>query len=126
MLTNSLKVYFDKISPDDYEALAAQKCYGIEKDKNLFHYIGWIPRFIELFAKIRRTRGSITSLETTCLVYQSSKDELISKRSAKYLKRNPHISVHELKNSGHYYYDNKDWDLLLSEFCKMLNTTFSS
>lgn len=126
MLVNSLKVYFDRIRPDDYHALAAKKCYGIENDKNLLHYIGWIPRFFELFAKIRQTRSRITSLETTCSVYQSSKDELISRRSVKYFNLNSCISVYELKNSGHYYYDNKDWDFLLSEFCKMLNTTFSS
>lgn len=126
MLTNSLKVYFDRIHPDDNEALAAKNCYGIEKDKNLFHYIGWIPRFLELFSKIRQTRKTINLIDTPCSVYQSKKDEMVSWRSEKYLKNNPNILVNALENSGHYYYDNNDWDFLLSEFCKMLNTTSSS
>jgi esterase/lipase len=120
MLTNLLKVYFDKISPDDYEALAAKKCYGIEKEKNPIHYLGWIPRFLELFAKIRQARKRITLLRTSCSVYQSSKDELISKHSVNYLNCNSCVSVTELKNSGHYYYDKSDWDFLQSEFCRML------
>jgi len=122
MIVNSIKVYCDRIRPDDHEALAAQKCYGIEKDKNPFHYIGWIPRFLELFAKICQTRKTISSINTPCLVYQSKKDEMVSMRSIKYLKQNPYISVNDLESSGHYCYAEKDWDFLLTEFNKMLNT----
>ena len=121
MPINSLKVYFDKIRTDDHEALAARKCYGIEKDKNLFRYIGWIPRFFELFAKIRQTRQTVNLLNTTCFVFQSGKDEMVSRRSKDYLGNNPSIFVNELKNSGHYYYDNEDFDFLITEFKKMLN-----
>lgn len=120
MPINSLKVYFDKIRSDDYEALAAKKCYGIEKDKNPFHYIGWIPRFLELFAKIRKARQTVNSLNTTCLVYQSGNDEMVSKLSKKYLKNKPNILVNELKKSGHYYYDKDDFEYLITEFNKML------
>ncbi len=122
MAINSLKVYFDKIDPNDHEALAAKKCYGIGADKNPLNYVGWIPRFLELFAKIRQTRKVINLLNTPCLIYQSEKDEMVSKRSEKYLKHNLHITINELKNSGHYYYDKSDWNYLLTEFNKMLNT----
>ena len=121
MPINSLKVYFDKIRSDDYEAVAAKKCYGIEKDKNPFHYIGWIPRFLELFAKIRQTRQTVNLLNTACLVYQSGKDEMVSSRSAKYFENKPNVLVNELNKSGHYYYDKEDFDFLITEFKKILN-----
>ena len=121
MAINSLKVYFDKIRSDDYEALAAKKCYGIAKDKNPFHYIGWIPRFLELFAKIWQTRKMIMSLNITCSVFQSGKDEMVSRRSKKYLENNPSILINELEKSGHYYYDKEDFDFLITEFNTMLN-----
>ena len=121
MPINSLKVYFDKIHPDDYEALAAKKCYGIEKDKNPFHYIGWIPRFLELFVKIRQTRKIIDFLNTPCFVYQSKKDEMVSSKSIKYLNQNLYMHINELENSGHYYYPKEDFDFLITEFNKMLN-----
>lgn len=117
---HSLKVYFDKIRPDDYEALAAKRCYGIGEDKNIFHYIGWIPRFLELFSKIRQTRKTIKSLNTPCCVYQSQKDEMVSRKSIKYLQENPCIRVNILENSGHYYYDQADWNYLLEEFSNHL------
>ena len=121
MAINSLKVYFDKISPNDREALAAKKCYGIGADKNLFNYVGWMPRFLELFAKIRQTRKVINVLNTPCLVYQSKKDEMVSKKSEKYLKQNTCITINSLKYSGHYYYDEADWEFLITEFTKMVN-----
>ena len=122
MVVNSLKVYFGKIRPDDYEATAAKKCYGIAKDKNPFHYIGWIPRFLELFVKIRKTRNILNSLNTSCSVYQSKKDEMVSSKSIKYLNHNSYIFVSELESSGHYYYSKEDFDFLMSEFNKMLDS----
>ncbi|MBE7002141.1 MAG: hypothetical protein E7421_05565 [Ruminococcaceae bacterium] len=122
MPINSLKVFFDKIRWDDYEALAARNCYGIEKDKNPFHYIGWIPRFLELFKKIRQTRQTVKLLNTTCLVYQSGKDEMVSSRSVKCFENKPNVLVNVLHNSGHYFYSKQDFEFLLTEFNNMLET----
>ena len=121
MVRNSLKVYFNRIRSDDYEALAAKKCYGIENDKNPFHYVGWIPRFLELFAKIRQTRQVVNLLNTTCFVYQSGKDEMVSRHSKKYLENKPNVLVNELKESGHYFYGKEDFDFLITEFIKRLD-----
>lgn len=121
MAINSLKVYFDKISPNDLKALAAKNCYGIGKDKNPFNYIGWLPRFFELFAKIRQTRKSIHLLNTSCYVYQSNKDEMVSRRSINTLKKSPSVTIKILENSGHYYYDKDDKEYLLAEFKNFLN-----
>ena len=120
MFVNSAKVFFDRVKPDDEEAMAAQRCYGIRKDLNLFHYIGWIPRFFELFAKIRQMRNMVCRIDVPCSVYQSRNDELVSGKSIKLLTQNPRIAVNELQNSGHYYYDKADWDFLLEEFRKMI------
>ena len=57
VLTNSLKIYFNKINPNDKMTIATKNCFGIHPDKNPFHYIGWIPRFLELFSKIRCTKA---------------------------------------------------------------------
>jgi len=116
MVITALKVYYDKICPDDHKALAAKKSYGIGKDKNIFHYIGWIPRYLELFTKIRQTRKTINELNTVCFAYHSNMDEMVSNRSIVVLGQNPCIHISRLKNSGHYYYDKTDWDFLMNEF----------
>ena len=120
VMTNSMKVYFDKIRPDDYEAQATKNCYGIAQDRNPLHYLGWIPRFLELLAKIRQTRNTLERLDTPCVVYQSDRDEMVSRRSEKYLSK-PNIAVKHLVKSGHYCYDRDDFALLKSELQKMLS-----
>ena len=121
MVSNLCKVYFDKIRPDDEVAQAAKRCYGIAQDQNPFHYLGWLPRYLELFAKARKTRKRIQELQTPCRVYQSARDELVSGASAKWLLRNENLSVVLLQNSGHYYYTPEDFDFLLNEFENFLN-----
>ena len=121
MVSNLCKVYFDKIDPNDEVALAAKRCYGIAQDKNPFHYLGWLPRYLELFAKARKTRKCIQNLKTSCRAYQSARDELVSTASAKWLSRNETLSVVLLQNSGHYYYTPEDFDFLLNEFENFLN-----
>ncbi len=120
MITNSLKVYFNKIDSGDIVALAAKSCYGIEQDKNLLNYIGWIPRYLELFKKIRYTRKILSALSTPCVACQSVRDEMVSKKSIQLLENNPAISVVQLKKSAHYYYEEQDFASLLQLFKKWI------
>lgn len=121
MVSNLCKVYFDRIKPDDAVALAAKRCYGIAQDKNPFHYFGWLPRYLELFAKAKQMRRSVQLLQTPCRAYQSARDELVSGKSAQLLAKNENISLTELKKSGHYYYDPTDLTFLLNEFQEFIN-----
>lgn len=122
MISGSLKVYFDRVRPDDHEGLAAKRCCGINHSKNPLKYIGWIPRFFDLFAKMRKTRHIIGFLKADCTAYQSCRDEMVSKRSIKCLLQNPQITICELKNSSHYYYDKQDFDFLIEAFQKMIES----
>ena len=121
MLSNLCKVYFDKIKPDDEVAQAAKRCYGIAGDKNPFHYFGWLPRYLELFAKAKEVRKRTPLLKTPTVAYQSVRDELVSISSVKELQKNKSISIVELKNSGHYYYEQNDFAFLLKEFEKFIS-----
>lgn len=121
MFINSLKVYAGRIKPEDKWAVAAKNCYGIQQDKNPFHYLGWIPRFIELFAQMRKTRKTISLINIPTVTYQSMKDEMVSKKSIEILKQNPNIVVNKLENSGHYYYEENDFSLLKTAFGKFVS-----
>ncbi len=116
LAVNSLKVFFDKINPQDKEAVAAKECCGVNTDKNPLHYIGWVPRFLELFSKIRKTRRIAELVKTPCVACQSLKDEMVSKNAKKVLEKNPSFTVVELKNSGHYYYEENDLSLIKKTF----------
>jgi len=120
MFINSLKVYFDKINPENKEVVAAKECYGIENEKNPFLYLGWIPRFLELFSKIRKTRKIMGDITIPCVACQSSNDEMVSKKARSMLENNSMISVIDLINSGHYYYEEKDIFLMKKIFMEFI------
>lgn len=120
MVRNSWKVFRGNIRSDDHAALAAQRCCGVAQTRNPLHYLGWIPRFLELFAKIRAVRALLPRLTVPCCAVQSMEDELVSYRAAEELGRNPWVTVVELMQSGHYYYPDDDLALLQKRFCEFM------
>ena len=122
MVRNSIKVYCNRIKDDDAEALAAKACYGISPDKNPFHYVGWIPRYLELFAKIKKTRKRLLDLAVPCRVFLSRKDEMVSVSSADYLNENPNVKINWLDNSTHYYYGGGDFEIILETFERLIDS----
>lgn len=120
MYANAFQVYLGKIKPEDIIANATKDSYGIGPDRNLLHYIGWIPRYLELFAKIRETREIIPAVNTPCQVFQSRKDEMVAAGAERYFKENPSITVTCLADSGHFYYGDQDLALLKKAFRDML------
>ena len=46
---HSYRVLFEKVREDKADEVAARNAYGIEIDRQLWLYVAWIPRFIELF-----------------------------------------------------------------------------
>ena len=120
LFVNSLKVYAGKIDPQNEELVQAVRCYGIAQDKNLFHYLGWVPRFLELFRKIAQTRKRISAVNIPCVACQSDRDEMVSVNTEKILKTNKMITVVKLQNSGHYYYENNDFSRLTDAFLAFL------
>lgn len=123
MFVNALKVYSGRIDPNDPELQAAKACYGIADDKNLLHYLGWIPRYLELFAQIRKVRKMIGQVKIPTVAYQSQKDEMVSRKAGKCLAESPKISVVELERSGHYYYEERDLIILREAFKKFIKDT---
>ena len=116
MVVNVTKVYFNRVNPDNPVEVAARECCGVTQSKNLFSYLGWIPRYLELFAKIRQTGKHLPLLHTPCLAFQSEQDELVSVKSAAILETNPAVTVHRLENSSHYYYEPSDYAQILTTF----------
>lgn len=101
---NSLEIVWDCIPANDYVAHAQKSAFSIHPDKRLWLYLGWIPRYIELFKEIHVTKKYIPQIKIPCRVFLSQKDELVSLRSYRYLKGNPKIKVSVLNNATHFYF----------------------
>ncbi len=115
-----VEILRNRITPDDLITQAACDAYSIEYDANILHYFGWIPRYLELFAEIARTRRIMPQLTVPAIVFLSAHDEMVSPDSCKYFKH-PTSKIIHLAESGHYYYTDDDKHTIISEFATMLN-----
>lgn len=119
---SSIKVAFDIVDDKDELAIAMKEKSGVEPEPNLFKYISWAPRFIELLLKIKDTDKILQDLKVPTIAIQSKNDELVTKKSFETLWLHPYIDAFMLKNSGHYYYSPEDLKIILKMFKdKILN-----
>lgn len=116
----SWKVFWGDIRPDDKWTLAAQRAYGIERDPHVLRYLGWIPRYLELFSEIKRTRETAHRLTVPCQVYLSVQDEMVSLKGRKVLEGNPYVTLTILHESGHFYYSPEAQRQLREDFCMLV------
>lgn len=118
MLVTSFNVMRGKI--DNPRTAAAKASYSISDDSNPLHYIRWIPRYLELFAEIRRIRTIACQLKCPVRVYLSGLDEMVSSRSARWLPSRSEVSVTILPESGHYYYLKDDSTRIVNDFHRFI------
>ncbi len=118
---NSLEIIWDCIPANDKVVNAQKDAFSIHPDKRLWLYLGWIPRYMELFKEVAVTRRCIPYIKTPCRVFLSQKDELVSLRSLAFLKRNPRIRVSMLKEATHFYFSeehNAKMQRALASMCR--------
>ena len=108
-------------SPDTdtaYQRSVREAC-SIKLSKNPFVYIGWIPRYLELFALCRETRKLMPELKVPCTAIQSRKDELVAFRSAKHTGK---AGTLILPDSRHYFYSPEDRETIKKEFHEFIES----
>ncbi len=106
--------------PESPRGRAMQKAFSIAPDARLWRYLGWLPRYAELFEEIRRTRPLLQRLRVPTFAYYACKDELIAQRTLPLLHAAPHIRLGVLRNSSHFYYAPQDQSRILRVWYKMM------
>lgn len=113
-------IYTNSVDPADKLISASKHSYGLEPDLNILHYLGWIPIYLELFDEISKTRGLAEKLNVPTIAYFSKNDEMVSVRSAAFLRNNPKVVLKLLKNSWHHYYSPEDMLKMQKDFYNLL------
>lgn len=117
---NSLKSIFGIISDDDEVGKAYNKTHSVKLNFKLWEYIGWIPRYLELFREAKAERINIQNVSVPCFVFQSAKDELVSVKSINFIPKKENIHLTVLKNSAHFIYDKEDFKVILDKFKEII------
>ena len=112
MAADSLRMVFG-ILPGDH---VLWKAGGVTLTRKLWKYLGWVPRFLDLFREISETEKLLSQLKAPCVAWQSKNDELVSNRTRKVLMRQPAIQVRNLPGSTHYSYAVSEKEAILKDF----------
>ena len=120
MIKNCAKIYLNIIEKDDILGNAAKDSCGVKLSRNPFLYLGWIPRYLELFQKISQVRKLLPRLTTPCTAFQSHYDEMVSNQATALLKKHPNIDVSALTRSTHFYYEPRELEDLQNAFVNMI------
>ncbi len=115
-VVNAFKVALGRVDESNPLEVATRGACSIQTTPKLWKYLGWIPRYLELFREIRQTRAVLPGLTVSCYAFQSQKDELVANRAAKVLEDSGAVHLQVLPNSGHFYYAARDKSRLLDAF----------
>lgn len=88
------------------EAISASG--SVRLTKKIWKYFLWIPNLLALLWESQKTKKLLPELTVKTVVFQSRKDELVARSSAKYLRRCPCVQLYELEHSTHFYYTDSD------------------
>lgn len=116
IVRNSLRVAFDRVPETDAQAVATKAACSVRTTKHLWRYVGWLPRFFELFNKMKRVRARLPEITVPCVAVQSAKDELVARRATVLLQKQQNIHTILLEHSAHFWYAESDRQTMLSAF----------
>ena len=120
LIPRLLKLTFGKVNPDNIWEVSLARAAGVTVTKHLWQYLGFIPRYLELFRLCAQTREKIASITLPCHAYFSVHDELVSMRSQRYFLKHPIVRHHILAQSGHFYYSPEDQSAIESAMAEFL------
>lgn len=118
---SSLQVAFGRIKPGS-PAETMANATAMQMTPQLWKYLAWIPRFLELFQEISCTKQLLPELTTPTQSFPSQHDELVNLRSLKHLEGHPCITNTLLSNSGHFAYSPEDLQILQTHLTQMIKT----
>ena len=104
----SLQIGMNASAEGSPELAAAKRAYFMQPDSFLPDYLGWLPRYLELFREMETVRGLLPQFHGEAAVFQSARDELVSPRSDAVLRQHPSFRCGLLRESTHFYYSPQD------------------
>lgn len=104
-LRNNLKVGFCKEIPESDPAHALLEASSVAPC-SILTYLSWVPRMIDLFCLMKKTREVLPQVSIPTLVFHADDDELVSASSVKCFERTipeKYLQLVHLKESTHFF-----------------------
>lgn len=117
--TNGLRLLFNLFPKGNETRILLKNALGVDLNKRVWEYIGWLPRCMEVIRESKRVRSTIRKVNIPCFIFQSGHDEVVSDKSLKYIPETENITVKVLQDSAHFIYSDGDFlkiSKLLTDF----------
>ncbi|MEG1310585.1 MAG: alpha/beta fold hydrolase [Romboutsia sp.] len=125
IVRSSVKIALGIINEDDMLTNHAYNAFSVNRC-SFFTYLRWLPRYIDLFNLIIKSRKQLNNVKVPILIVHTMKDELVSHRSLKVFKKklDSKNRIVCLQNSGHFYYDENDLNYMYEELKLFLDELY--
>ena len=120
-ISHSIGLIFPHSHGDPKVREAMSACGSVTLTKKVWKYLPWIPNLLALLSEARKTKKMLSQLHINTIVFQSRKDELVARRSAKFLRQCPSVHLFELEKSTHFYYSEADIGFVQQAFVDACN-----
>ncbi len=122
MILRAQRFVHGKVRKADPHEVACAGDISITLTPPMRQYLSWIPRFLELLRLCRYGRRHAMDVNVPCYAYFGKQDELVSVRSAKYFRHNPHVTVRVFDSAGHFWFSSYDQKTVLQDLYALLET----
>lgn len=122
MPVTMMRIYFRNYTEKDKRTMAYVKAYGMKNWLPLWRYIGWLPRYFELFRDIKVARKAFWQLHVPCWAVHSKLDEVVSRTVIRMFQKDPCVRLTVLPTAHHLYYPPQDRKLLEDSMTAFYNS----
>ncbi len=119
-VTHAVGLVFPHSHSDPKIHNAMAQSGSVTLTKKVWKYMPWIPNLCELLKEAQHTKKQLPLLQTKTIVVQSHHDELVSRRSAKFLSQCPCVQLTTLPNSTHFYYTGPEKRIVQQAFLEAM------
>lgn len=117
----SLRICFKIEDKNNIHMMKCKDDTSITLTKKMWKYIRWIPNGLSLISLSHKCRKLAKDLNIPCKAYFGKKDELVSVKSAKYLRDNGNVDITVFDTAGHFFIDEDGKEKIRNSLSSLIN-----
>lgn len=116
----SIRICFGLENKNNVHMMKCKDDTSINLTRKMWKYIAWIPNGLSLLTLSKDCRKIANNIDVPCIAYFGRKDELVSVKSAKYLKDNKYAETTVFDSAGHFFIEESDKEKIRKSLSKLI------
>lgn len=116
----SIRICFGVEDKNNIHMMKCKDDTSIKLTRKMWKYIRWIPNGLALVSLSHKCRKLAKGTNVPCKAYFGKKDELVSVKSAKYLRDNKNCEVTVFDTAGHFFIEENDKEKIRNSLSELI------